>query len=294
MKRTSYVLVVNLKSRQAASVLDEVKKAFKENKAQLEVLAVKDPKKMNQVLQKAMKMKSKTVVLGGGDGTLISGMEYLSSHGYKGEVGVLPLGTANYLVRNLSIPLDIPGSVRQLIHGKSKNLPLGVANDRLFSLTFILGITQAVSENVSDKRKKKLGQFAYVLELFKQTTSHEPFKYTIESPSLKKPLKGSTHQIVVYNSDINQQLKLVPDHSLRKHSLKVVISRCGKSKTKLYFGFLVHILTVGKIRPYMYVFETQELTITTVPNIKSDYDGETYGKGPFKISLYDKDVAVIS
>lgn len=290
----SYILVANLRSRQTADVLDEVKKAFKDRAMDLEVLAVKDPAKMNQALKKAMAMNSKTIVLGGGDGTLISGMEYLSSQGHTGAIGVLPLGTANYLVRNLSIPLDIPGSVDKLVSGTGQNLPLGVANKRLFSLTFIVGITQAVSENVSDKRKKRLGQFAYVLELFRQTASHDAFKYTIKSPSLKKSLHGSTHQIVVYNSDINQQLKLVPDHSLHRRTLKVVISRCGKSKTKLYFGFLMHILSFGKMRPYMYVFETQELTISTTPNIKADYDGETYDKGPFSISIYDKNVKVIS
>lgn len=293
MKSATIVLVVNLKSRQSLTAIHEIVQTFKAKRATFEVVAVKDPSNIKTAFQKAIDMKPATIVLGGGDGTLINGIEYLSGKGYRGKVGLLPLGTANYLARNLHIPLDIPGSIEVILRGKERELPIGIANGKLFALSLIMGITQAASENVSDELKRRLGQFAYVLQLFKETKNHEPFHYVIESPSLKKPLKGLTHQIVVYNSDLNQQFKLVPDHRLTKPTLKVVVSRCGRSKLKLYGGFLLHVLTFGRVRRYMRVFETDTLTIATKPLVSADYDGETFGTSPFEISMYDRTVRVL-
>lgn len=288
-----YVLVANLKSRQAAKAVDEIKKVFAEKKAQLEVIPVKTPKTINKAFQAALDKKPDVIILGGGDGTLISGIEYLGSKKYRKPIGLLPLGTANYLARNLDIPLTIEESIQTVLNGKSKPIPIGVANEKFFALTFIVGLTQKVAAEVSDKLKRRFGQVAYILELIKQTKNHEPFRYTIHSPTHKKPITGMTHQIIVYNSDINLQLKLVPDHSIERKSFKVVISRCGRSKTKLYVGFLAHILTLGRLRPYMHVFETSSLEIETDPVLTADYDGEPYGKGPFSVSLHKKDVHII-
>lgn len=292
-KTKQYVLVVNLKSRQSVKAIHKVEEIFRTKKVKLKVIAVKNPAKIEKAFQEALDMKADAIILGGGDGTLISGIEYLSLKNYTQPIGLLPLGTANYLARNLDIPLDLDGSIERLLTGKSRPIPIGVANDKFFALTFIVGLTQRVSAEVSDNLKRKFGQIAYILELIKQTKNHTAFRYVIESPDLRKSLKGTTHQIIVYNSDINLQLKLVPDHSIERKSFKVVVSRCGRSKMKLYIGFLVHILTFGKLRPYMHVFETQSLNIQTEPALPADYDGEPYSKSPFSVSLYKRKVHII-
>lgn len=293
MKQKQYVLVANLKSRQTETAIEEVRQAFKTKKKDVEIIAVKDPKKLNAAFKKALGKRPDVIVLGGGDGTLISGIEYLSSKDFDGEIGLIPLGTANYLPRNLSIPLDIDGSIDVLLRGKSRTVPIGVANDKYFALMCSIGLVQAVAEQVSDKLKRKLGQVAYMLELLKQTKQHEPFKYHIESPDLKRPIKGTTHQILVYNSDLNKQVKLVPDHSLSKPTLKLLINRTGHSKLKLYIGFLVHIISFGKFRPYMYTLETSSLHITTTPKMRSDLDGEPQGESPFDIHMAEHPVRII-
>lgn len=292
-KQKSYVLVINLKSRQAAQAIDTVKDALAETNTTIKVLEVKDPANITKYFQKAIDAKPDVIVLGGGDGTLISGVEYLSKNDYKKEIGLLPLGTANYLARNLNIPLDIQGSIETLLTGKVREIPVAAANGKYFALTFVVGLTQAVAHNVSDDIKKKLGQGAYVVELLKQTKLHEPFNYTIESPDIKKAIKGVSHQIIVYNSDINQQVKLVPDHDLEKPTVKVVISRSGESKLKLILSFLAHILTLGKLRPYMRVLEVQSLKISTQPILPGDFDGENYGTSPFTIETIKRKIKVI-
>ncbi len=294
MKTKTYVLVVNLRSRQSARLIKAVTKIFEKKKLKVKILPVDNPKELTKAFKKAVSLKPDVIALGGGDGTLISGIEYLMNNKFKGDIGILPLGTANYLARDLSIPLDLKGSVEVLLNGTKKEVPIGIANGRLFALTFILGLTQAVSENVSDKRKRKLGQLAYIIELFKQTFKHEAFSYVIKSPSLPEEIKGKTHQIVVYNADLNQQVKLVPGHELQKRTLKVVISNSGRSKWRLYYGFLVHIITLGKVRPYLKVFEATSLSIETSPSVTADYDGEVNGESPYKIGMYKKRVFILA
>lgn len=293
MSTKTYVLVVNLHSRQSRTAIDEIKEAFKNKKSHLKIIKVTDPKNIKNAFKKAVHLNPSVIILGGGDGTLITGIEYLSTQNYKGGIGLLPLGTANYLARNLSIPLDIEGSVERIFTGAKRKVPIGVANDKFFALTFVLGLTQAAAEHVSDKQKRRFGQLAYIMELARQTKKHKVFKYEIESPQLNKTLKGTTHQILVYNSDLNQQVKLVPDHDITKQNLKVVVSSSGKSKVKLYLGFLIHILTFGHKRPYMHVFEAESLRITTTPALKADYDGEPGGMSPFDVSMYNKTVYII-
>ncbi len=280
-------------ARRSTSAVRKLNDLFREKGAELKTIEVNDTKKLKGAFQKALDMKADVIVLGGGDGTLISGIEYLSMKDYKKPIGLLPLGTANYLIRNLGISLDLDESIETLIKGKHRTIPIGVANGKFFALTFIVGITQRVSHEVSNKLKRQFGQFAYIWELVKQTKNHEAFKYIVESPSLNKPLKGKTHQIIVYNSDLNVQLKLVPDHDISHNSLKVVISRCGRSKLRLYIGFLSHIVSFGRLRPYMHIFKTQSLNIKTEPILPADFDGETQGKSPYEINIYKRKVNII-
>lgn len=293
MASKTYVLVINLRSRKAKQALREIKDVFKTKSCKLEVLSASNPENIPKLLDKVMAKKPAVLVLGGGDGTLISGIEYLSKKDYKRPIGLLPLGTANYLARNLSIPLTIEGSIEILLKNNSREIPIGEANDKYFALSFVLGVTKEVSENVSNELKRKFGQIAYLLEGLKQLRNHDAFEYTVTSPSLKRPLKGKSHQIVVYNSDLNLQVKLLPDHNINKPTLKVVISKSGNNIFKLIWAIVVHVVTFGKVRPYMRVFETTNVRIETKPAIKADYDGEVASKSPFNVSMCKKKVKII-
>ena len=104
MKRKTYVIVVNLRSRQSSQAIEKIKEVFESKKVDLEVIAVKNPQRINSAFQKALDLKADAIILGGGDGTLIRGIEYLSLKNYQKPMGLLPLGTAHYLARNIGIP----------------------------------------------------------------------------------------------------------------------------------------------------------------------------------------------
>ena len=273
-------VVVNLNSGTA-------KKKYEDIKAQLKgavVHLVKNPENFSSVYDKVLKAKPKMVILGGGDGTLIRGIEYLDKAGFKGNFGLLPMGTANYLVRNLGIPLDMEDAFEVIKKGKTKMVPVSSVNGEYFALMMNIGLTRMLSEKISDNLKQNLGQFAYLIELIRQSKNSAPFDYEISSPDLKKTLRGKSRQLIIYNSDLNQQIKLVPDHELRKPTVKLVVTRTGRHVWRLYLALLIHVLTFGKIRKYISVYELSKLKIVTTPAEKADLDGEVSGFCPFNIS----------
>src|SRR5690606_15247391 len=118
-----------------------------------------------------------TVLIGGGDGTIIEAINYFVKHGYKGAFGIIPLGTSNYLARNLKIPISLSGSLDKIAKGREKSITLPEVNGKSFALMTMIGISTEISDNVEVSLKQKLGQFAYIIETFKHLRHHESFNY---------------------------------------------------------------------------------------------------------------------
>jgi YegS/Rv2252/BmrU family lipid kinase len=288
------IVIVNNHSRQAREASRTLAESFSKAKVAIEPLQIADkPDRLQKMIKNAAAKKPDIIVLAGGDGTVIRGIEQLSKVKYSGKIGILPLGTANYTARNLGSPLEIDGAIKRIKRGKSKSIPLGVSNDRFFALTFNLGLTQKISEEVPNRLKKRIGQAAYVFELFRQSQNHQAFEYKLTADTRDKPLRGKSHQLVIYNSDINQHLKLAPDHTLHKPTLRVLIYTTGNSILKLYISTLLYVLSVGRVRRNFTSFEASEIELEVKPNQPASYDGEVYSKGPYRISINKSAAKVI-
>ena len=70
------------------------------------------------------------LVPAGGDGTVNAGVNAARAQGVT--LGLLPLGTFNYLAREHGIPLELEDAVRALIAGTPKRVAMAEVNDRLF------------------------------------------------------------------------------------------------------------------------------------------------------------------
>ena len=65
--------------------------------------------------------------------------------GALGPLGVLPLGTANDLVVNLGLPLDLDGAARAIAGGKTRRIDLGQANEWVFDNNSAVGLEPVVT-----------------------------------------------------------------------------------------------------------------------------------------------------
>jgi YegS/Rv2252/BmrU family lipid kinase len=109
------------------------------------------------------------VVAAGGDGTV---NEVLNGLSLEATLGVLPLGTANVLARELGLPLDPAEACRRILKGKRSRVDFGVATDdegaeRRFACMAGIGFDAKVISAVTPRLKRYLRGLAFQLTAFR-------------------------------------------------------------------------------------------------------------------------------
>ena len=110
------------------------------------------------------------VVAAGGDGTInetLNGIMHSRAE-RPPPLGILPLGTANVLARELALPSRPERAAAVVLAGGRRSLALGLANGRHFALMAGVGFDAAVVATVDPAWKRRLRQGAYVLSYLQQ------------------------------------------------------------------------------------------------------------------------------
>lgn len=79
-----------------------------------------------------------TVVAAGGDGTVAAVAQAMLGSG--ASLGILPLGTFNFVSRGLGLPEDPAAAARAILAGHPHRISVGTVNGRLFLNNFSLGL----------------------------------------------------------------------------------------------------------------------------------------------------------
>lgn len=102
----------------------------------------------------------------GGDGTLRDVAEGLAGSGTA--LAALPGGTVNIWCREAWIPRGLRAAVDAHLEGQVVRMDLGCADKRAFLLMASLGWDAAIAHCVSPHLKRRLGDYAYIVEAFRQ------------------------------------------------------------------------------------------------------------------------------
>ena len=132
----------------------------------VEVLNTERP---NHATELAAEAGGRLVVAAGGDGTVNEVVNGLSR---DATLGILPLGTANVLARELGLPLDVEGACRRILDGGETRVDLGVAiddagNERRFACMAGVGFDAKVVGDVSPREKRYLRGLAFQVAAFR-------------------------------------------------------------------------------------------------------------------------------
>lgn len=99
--------------------------------------------------------RSRLLLAAGGDGTINAVAGHLLHTGVP--LGIVPLGTFNYLARDLGIPLDPAAAVRVLLDGLERDVPVARVNGRLFFVNANFGLYRRLQEE-GERRKRRFGR----------------------------------------------------------------------------------------------------------------------------------------
>ncbi|WP_236208717.1 lipid kinase YegS [Pseudomonas tohonis] len=115
-----------------------------------------------RIVGEALDAGYRTLIAGGGDGTLRDVAEAMALSGEDASLALLPLGTANDFARAAGVPL-LPGEALALLDVAPRSIDLGEADGRLFLNMATGGFGSKITANTSEDLKKVLGGAAYFL-----------------------------------------------------------------------------------------------------------------------------------
>ena len=130
---------------------EAVRHAFRQNGAEVDVVATQAAG-CGQAVERAAASDAEVVVVGGGDGTILTGANAAMKAGKT--LGVLPLGTMNLLARDLNTPMDWPDAVHAVAAGDIRAIDVGEVNGEVFLNASVLGLyPRIIDERVQQQRR---------------------------------------------------------------------------------------------------------------------------------------------
>lgn len=187
------LLLVNPSSRRGRDVKSEAVTLLEKNFLLVQP-SEENPANFTEIIQRFAE-KVDLVILGGGDGTIRSCLRVIKET--NSVLGILPLGTANNLARNLHVPSELEGACAVLASGKTRPIDLGVVNDRLFLNVAGLGLSTEINRGVPSELKRKWGVLGYGLAALKNLRQTQQFSAEIVCDGLLRKIRAL--QITVCN-----------------------------------------------------------------------------------------------
>lgn len=136
----------------------------------VEVIHTKAPGSATGQAREAVRAGAEVVFACGGDGTMHEVLQGLVTEGVEpvASLGLIPLGSANALARQLHLSLDPVQAALQQIHGFPMIVPVGKltlgGQCRYFTVMAGAGPDGALVYNLCSARKSRLGRLVYYLQ----------------------------------------------------------------------------------------------------------------------------------
>lgn len=217
------------------------------------------------------------LVVAGGDGTVNGVLNGLVPG--AATLGVIPLGTANVLARELKIA-SVDDALDRLARGVSRPLPVGEieyhGKKRRFVLMAGAGVDGAVVRGVRLGEKRVLGKGAYLLSALRVLSAWDRSELQVTGGGRSL----SCHGVIVCNAArYGGDFVLAPQAELFTPGFQVVCIRGGR----LGYLKLALLLALGKIAstPQVTLFHADELELSGAKAVQ--LDGDYFCDTPLRI-----------
>ena len=281
------ILIVNTHSRTGAEVFAEAVELLE--LAGIELvgkLAITDPADVQHAVREAVD-EAPMVIVGGGDGTLSSTIDFFKD---KDTVfALLPLGTANSFARSLGIPLDLPGAVEVISNGMPRRIDLGCINGDYFGNSAAIGLSPLIAKTVPHKLKRYLGRIGYGLWAAKVGVRFRPFKLTIDYGHAQSRVWAT--EVRIANGGYFGGVELVEGAEVDSGEIIVQIVT-GKSQRNLVSSWVSNMLKLRNRDQWQAEIRARDIRLATEPVMDVTIDGELSTKTPIHVSIVPDAVVI--
>lgn len=222
------------------------------------------------------------VVSVGGDGTLSEVLSGLANEPLP--VSVLPLGTGNVLSLDLGLPRDIDRALEVIERKRSTQLDVAFVNGRLSFLVVGVGPDARVVQEVHDRRRGPLTQWAYLPAALRVCLRFEPAHLEVELDGEKLP--GTYGEVLVSNLvHYGGLVRLSPERILGDGRFEVFLfRRKGVWAAILYvLRALLRLLPGGSCE----MRRARRVRITSAKPVPYHVDGDPAGTTPVEVEVSD-------
>ncbi|HTJ29037.1 MAG TPA: diacylglycerol kinase family protein [Acidobacteriaceae bacterium] len=247
-------------------------------------------------VHEAIANKAEMIFACGGDGTVHDVLQGYVAHAKDSSVcmGVLPMGSANALARNLGLSLDPVTAAMQQISGEVVSLPVGKITyaeaSRYFSVMAGMGPDGLLTYEVLTTHKAGLGRLAYYLHAARLFVTRPFPAFEIEyfsSSSQASTARNAIAVMAVQVRDLGGLFgSLVPSRQSPYGSGLSVILITPPSLLALPFWFLFGWLHMHRWNPFLHSVSVDRLVCKPAfINSHFQADGEWLGRGPIELSF---------
>jgi YegS/Rv2252/BmrU family lipid kinase len=278
-------LIVNARSRKGAEAYAEACRLLAQAGIDLPISkAVKDPRKLDDEVEAAVKAGVPMVIVGGGDGSLSCSVDHLV--GTDTVFALLPLGTANSFARTLGVPLTVAGAVDVIATGAVRRIDLGMIDDDYFANCASLGIAPLIAETVPHGLKKWLGRPGYLSWAAVQMARFRPFTLRVTGEGVDETVKAL--EVRIANGAYHGGTQLVEtDVDTGEIVIQAVV---GTLKTKLLWSWGLSLIGPDTARGTLREWRGRKFRLETKPRLPISIDGEVLAKTPVEAKVAVKTI----
>ena len=260
--------------------LERFAQTLREGGLEVEILNTERP---DHATELAATAGDRLVIAAGGDGTVNEVVNGLSK---DATLGILPLGTANVLARELGLPLKPEDACERILTGTGSRMDIGVATDeegteRRFTCMAGIGFDANVVREVTPRLKRYLRSLAFPLVALK-------VYFRGDLPDLHLIDGNTTHvaqlAIVANGHYYGGDFKVAEDASLTSGKLEVVLIE--KVSRLLRADILASILAKRPLDRDAKSFPAQDIRAESPDKrVPVQIDGEVWGHLPMSFRV---------
>lgn len=230
------------------------------------------------IVQAASRCGYRLIVAGGGDGTVSQVAAGLC--GSDTPLGILPIGTANLLARELGLPLDPITACRLLVEeGPLRPLDGLAVNGRLCLSHVSLGLYALMAARTSRRAKRYLRPWVYVWNVLPELLRGQLWPFVLELDGVRHELEASLIIAANVGSVGGRGLRWGADIAPDDGRIDLCIVRTG---TLAGYSRLVQHLAHGRpveLSEVLYLRAHERIVVQMPAALPVRGDGEILGYG---------------
>lgn len=231
------------------------------------------------------------IIAAGGDGTLYEVINGMAERENRPPLGILPLGTTNDFARAMAIPKNLEAACDIIIHGATRVIDLGKANQRYFINIAGGGSLTELTYEVPSRLKTMLGQLAYYMKGLEKLPRLRPVEIILKSDDRELHEEVMVFLISNTNSVAGFE-KLCPDAAIDDGLMDIIlVKKCNLVE-------MIRVVTLA-LRgehlndPHIIHFQSKHIQITSPDYTQLNLDGEFGGTLPGTFSVLPSHLQIL-